>query len=161
MEIKPIDGILRMINEDKTLNDILRMINEDKMKEMTKIDNNISHDITNCFYSKLNQNDVLVAYVAPFAIQRSISVQCIEKESNTDICFSWKNKPFNDMFNIEESADNVTNFSYETNVSRKILVPGIVDKESASVTFENGLIIFKCKLNQFQKNSFELRCGKK
>ena len=145
-----------------TIDEVLKMISAAEMEEMKKVANNGSSDITNCFYSRLNQDNVFVAYVAPFAIERSISVQCAEKESNTEICFSWENARLCDMLGCEEAAEDIsTNFTYKTNVTRKIKVPGIVNKKSASLVYENGLIMFKCKLEHSQSNSFELRCGKK
>lgn len=145
-----------------SIDEVLKMISAAEMEEMKKACNEpTKNDITNRFYSRLVNDEVFVAYVAPFAIERSISVQCIEKESNTDICFSWENISFNDMFDGKQTDDISANFEYETKASGKIKVPGTVNKKSASLTFENGLIIFKCKLNHSQDNTFELRCGKK
>lgn len=142
--------------------EVLKMISAAEMEEMKKACTEPKIiDISNCFYSRLNQDNVFVAYVAPFAIERSINVQCVEKESNTEICFSWENSRLGDMLGCEEAAEDIsTNFIYKTNATRKIKVPGIVNKKSASLTYENGLIMFKCKLEHSQGNSFELRLGK-
>lgn len=147
-----------------SIDEVLRMIADAEMKEMKRLNKVATignHDITNCFYSKVDQNDVFVAYVAPFAIEKSISVQCVEKDLNTEICFSWENRTFNDMIDCDTVDYAVTNFQYNINATGKIKVPGTVNKKTAVLTFENGLIIFKCKLNHSQDNSFELRCGKK
>lgn len=145
-----------------SIDEVMKLISAAEMEEMKKSCNEIKKiDISNRFYSRLTNDEVFIAYIAPFAIEKSITVKCAENQTNTDICFSWENKTFSDMIGCDTFDDAVANFQYDINVNRKIKVPGIVNKKTASVAFENGLIIFKCKLIHSHDDCFELRCGKK